>query len=1382
MTDFSLWEVILNGDSLTLTRVVDGVVQPIAPTTVEQRLAKKNELKANRTLLMALPNKHQLKFNIHKDAKSLMEAIEKRFGGNKETKKVQKTLLKQRLPSEWRTHTLIWRNKADLKDQSLDDLFNNLKIYEAEVKISPSTSHNTQNIAFVSSQNTDSTNKPVSVVNSVSLDSTKPPASTLPNVDNLSDAVIYSFFSSQSNSPQLDNDDLKQIDADDLEEMDLKWQMIILTMRARRFLQRIGRNLGANRTTSIGFDMSKLECYNCYRRGHFAREFRSPKDTKNNDTQRRSVPVKTSTSNALVSQCDGVGSYDWSFQAYEEPKNYALVAFTSSSSTSSSGSDSEVALCSKACSKAYATLQSYYDKLTADFRKSQFDVLSYKLVFDCDELNSSESDVSLPTSSVHDRPFAPIIKDWVSNSDDESESEPMPTQKAPIFVQTLEHMKTPRTSVNPVEYPQQTKNHRKDIPKSRVLTRSRLVPLNAARPVTTVVPQTHVKHQKPVNHVVNKPHSPIRRPTDHKPAPKTSNFHQKVTTVKATKVNVVPGTKENWIQVSHGWSPQMTLTFLVDVQGKPHQALKDKGIIDSGCSRQLGTYLISLTLKKSMEDMLHLVEIQKVVRSQAKMCDKKNSVLFTDTECVVLSSDLKLPDENHRLLRVPRENNMYNVDLKNIVPSGDLTCLFAKATLDEELVTKPYNKTPYELLLGRTPSIGFMRPFGCPVTILNTLDPLEKFDGKADEGFLVGYSVSSKAFRLFNSRTRIVQETLHINFLENQPNVAGSGPKWLFDIDTLTQSMNYQPVVIGNQPNSSTDVDAAFDDKENESEVHVSPSSSDKPNKHDEKAKREAKGKNIVYLDDEEDVGAEADFSNLETRITISPIPTTRVHKDHHVIQIIGDLSLAPQTRSMTRMVKDQDGVTQINDEDFHTCMFACFLSQEEPKRVHQALKDPSWIKAMQEELLQFKMQKVWVLVDLPKGFMVYETDVKSVFLYGTIEKEVYVCQHLRFEDLDYPDNVYKVVKALNGLHQALRAWYETLANYLLENGFQRGKIDQILFIKKQKGDILLVQVYVDDIIFGSTNKKLCKAFEKLMKDKFQMSSMAELTFFLGLQVKQKDDGIFISQDKFVAEILRKFGLTNGKLASTPIDTEKPLIKDSDGKDVDVHIYRYLKDKPHLGFWYPKDSLFYLVSYSDSDYAGASLYRKSKTGGCQFLGCRLISWQCKKQTVVATSSTEAEYVTAASCCAQVLWIQNHFLNAVSSKLLLFGLTIDDAHLMLLGHKIVDFLNAHMIQYALMVNPTIYVSCIKHFWTSVSIKKSNDVVKLQALIDKKNVIIIEDTIRQDLLLNDAAGVDCLPNEEIFAELARMGYEKPSTKLTFYNAFFLAQWKFLIQTIL
>nr|GEU62441.1 hypothetical protein [Tanacetum cinerariifolium] len=303
---------------------------------------------------------------------TLMEAIEKRFRGNTKTKKVQKTLLKQQfknftgssskgleqihdrlqnlvsqleihvvslsqediklkflrsLPSEWKTYTLIWRNKADLEEQSLDDLFNNLKIYETEVKQSSSIGTESQNLAFVSSSHTDNTTDSVSAAASVSAACAKLHVYSLPNVDSLSNAVIYSFFASQSTSPQLDNKDFKQIDVDDLEKMDLRWQIAMLTMRARRFLQKTGRNLGANGPTSMGFDMSKVECYNCHIKGHFAKDCRSPKESRR------------------------LGSYDWSYQAEEEPANYALMAFSSNSS-----SDNEVPSCSKAYSKAYAQL------------------------------------------------------------------------------------------------------------------------------------------------------------------------------------------------------------------------------------------------------------------------------------------------------------------------------------------------------------------------------------------------------------------------------------------------------------------------------------------------------------------------------------------------------------------------------------------------------------------------------------------------------------------------------------------------------------------------------------------------------------------------------------------------------------------------------------------------------------------------------------------------------------------------------------------------------------------------------------------------------------------------------------------------------------------
>nr|GEU82883.1 ribonuclease H-like domain-containing protein [Tanacetum cinerariifolium] len=569
MEDYSLWEVILNGDSLTPTRIVDGVVQVIAPTTAEQRLAKKNELKAIGTLLMALLDKHQLKFNIHNDAKSLMEAVEKRFGGNKETKKVQKTLLKQQyekfsgtsseslnqihdrlqklisqleilselisqkdinlkflrsLPSEWKTHTLIWRNKADLEEQSLNDLFNNLKIYKAEVKGSSTSSLNTKNIAFVSSNNTNSTNESVTVVPSVSAASFQAPVSTLPNVDSLSDVVIYSFFASE------------------------------------------------NGTTAIGFYMSKVECYNCHRRGHFARECRSPRDNRNKEAPRRTVPVEVSTSNALVSQCDAVGSYDWSFQVDEEPTNYALMAYAFSGSSSSTGSNNEnlernlkklkkrddLKLTLEKFQTSSKNLSKLLESQISDKTGLGYDSQVFNSqVFDCEELSSKESDDSVPTSLENDmyktgegyhaipppysETFMPPKPDLIFNDAPNASQTYLNVNHA----MRVSHQNSARMT--------QPYSNRNVVPPA-ILTRSRLVPLNAARPVSTVVPQTTMKSPRLVTHVVNKAHSPKRRPINHKPATKNSNFNQKVTIVKVNKVNVVHGTKENWV-----WKPKCTI-------------------------------------------------------------------------------------------------------------------------------------------------------------------------------------------------------------------------------------------------------------------------------------------------------------------------------------------------------------------------------------------------------------------------------------------------------------------------------------------------------------------------------------------------------------------------------------------------------------------------------------------------------------------------------------------------------------------------------------------------------------------------------------------------------------------------------------------------------
>ncbi|GJZ03237.1 putative ribonuclease H-like domain-containing protein [Tanacetum coccineum] len=691
------------------------------------------------------------------------------------------------------------------------------------------------------------------------------------------------------------------------------------------------------------------------------------------------------------------------------------------------------------------------------------------------------------------------------------------------------------------------------------------------------------------------------------------------------------------------------------------------------------------TRKLDFEDVYFVKELKFNLFSVSQMCDKKNSVLFTETECLILSPDFKLPDENQVMLKIPRKDNMYSFDLKNVVPSKGLTCLIAKATNDESnmwhrrlghinfktmnklvkgnlvrglpskifendhscvacqkgkqhkascksklvtsvsqplqilhmdlfgpifvksimgkicdngtefknydmnqfcgikgikrefsnartpqqngvaerknrtfieaartmladsllpipfwaeavntacyvqnrvLVTKPHNKTPYELLIGRTPIISFMRPFGCPVTILNTLDHLGKFNRKVDVGFLVGYSINNKAFRVFNSRTKKVEENLHVNFLK---------------INQMLQEVDHNGCL-------ETNSDAGQAGKENVSDqeyillpsLHTSsnvPSNSKK----DESSPKDDAGKKNEVKDstkedtanlqdtgifrsayDDEYVGAEADLSNLETNMSVSPIPTTRIRKDHPKAQIIREVDYAVQTRRIHKQNKAGlitfiNKQRRTNHKDFQNCR--SYAGRASLVQTTECLdtggftpwKEGHWLVAQgyrQEEGVDYdgvfapvaRIEAIWLFLAFASymDFTVYQMDVKSAFLYGTIEEE------------------------------------------------------KTLFIKKIKNDILLVQVYVDDIFFGSTKESLSTEFEQLMHKRFQMSSIGELTFFLGLQVEHRKDGIFLSQDKYVYDILKKFGFSNVKTASTPMETHKPLSQDTAGIAVDV--------------------------------------------------------------------------------------------------------------------------------------------------------------------------------------------------------------------------------------
>ncbi|GJY32797.1 ribonuclease H-like domain-containing protein [Tanacetum coccineum] len=1110
-TNYALWEVIVNGDAPAIASASGGTEGPIPPKTAKQKLARKNELKAKSTLLLAILDEHILKFHGIKDAKTLWEAIKARLGGNKESKKIQKIILK-----------LQFENFVASRSEVLD------KTYDSCTNEAVNTAHE------------------VSTAN------------------------------------------LEQIDTDDLEEMDLKWRVAMLTMRVKRFLKKTRRNLNFNGKENVGIDKTKVECYNCHRRGHFARECKAPRNqgNRNRDASRRVVPVETPT-NALVVQ-DGICGYDWSFQADEGITNIALMAYTSQGSSSLSSSDSLVHTCSKDCLKSYETLQKQYDQQREALKKSNLEIIGYQIGLESLEariivqeknevvyeediaflnakdkaglgydsqinesevvhsvFNSRESDVdgspvndrfkigegfhavpppytrnNMPSrpdlsfagldNSVYKtkvsetiasktskdnlekpktvRPSAPIIEDWDTDSENDSVFRPKSDQTKPNF-----------TKINFVKSNENVKSAIWQVPVNAVKQSSprAATSIVTARPVNIAATKSKVNDALPKTYSYFKAHSLVRRDFNRKSAAKTNNFNEKVKTTRVNNVTTDGRKAVVSAAVGNGKNAVKSSTCWI---------LRPTGNVIDHTSKDSGSYMLKIfdyvdlqgklksIIKRLMVDLLHLEEVLKevfffatkdetsgilitFVTSIEKQINHKVKIIRCDNGTKFKNNDMnqfcgmKGIKMEFSIARTPQQNGVAKRKNKTLIKAAKTMLadsllhitFWAEAVStayyvqNRVLVTKPHNKTPYVLLHGRPPNISFMRPFECPVTILNTLDLLGKFDEKADDGFFVGYSINSKAFRVFNVKRNLMKE------------------------------------------------------------------------------------------------------------------PANK-----------GD-------RNFTK--KEEESLNKENDQN---------------------------------------VQDFRAKLD---NFLVQQKEVRRVPFY---KKKLY---------MDY-------IKLLElGMRLCLPTYLK------MENGYRRGTIDKTLFIKKDRGDIL-----------------------------FQMSSIRELTFFLGLQVQQKEDGIFISQDKYVADILKKFDFTTVKATSTLIETNKALNKDEEAEYVDVHLYRlmigslmyliasrpdimfvvcacarfqvtpktshlyavkrifrYLKGLPKLGLWYPKDSPFDLEAFSDSDFAGASLDRKSTTGGCQFLGKRFISWQCKKQTIVVNSTTEAEYVVAAIYCGQVLWIQNQML-------------------------------------------------------------------------------------------------------------------------------------------
>ncbi|GJS20089.1 putative ribonuclease H-like domain-containing protein [Tanacetum coccineum] len=1100
----------------------------------------------------------------------------------------------------------------------------------------------------------------------------------------------------------------------------------MLTMRKRRFLKNTGRKLDMANKERIGFDKSKVECFNCHKNRHFSRECRAPRnqDNRNMEPTRRIVLVEETTSKALVSY-------------------------------SSSSTNSEVSNDSNCCSsylECVKDLKEQNEQLVKDLRIAR--------IMDKCKIGLEYNAVPPPYTGnfMPSKPYLvyPSLDDFV----DESVSESVVENS---IVETNEPKTARKQNGAPIIEDWVSESEEEDIPKVNTVKATRV---NTARPKAVI------------SAVKGNNGNAIKASAYYKEidggfvafGDESNLWHRRLghvnfkTMNKLVRGNLVRGLPLKLFEINQ--------TCVACQKGKQHRAsCKTKTVSSISQPLQiLHTDLFGATFEKSlMKKIYYLVVTDDFSRFSWVFLlatkDETSEILKTFITCIENLIDLKVKviryDNGTKfknwvmnkfcemmgikrefiVARTPQQNGVAERKIRTLIEvartmladSKLLTTFWAEVVniacyvQNRVLVIKPHNKTPYEIFLGRKPALSFMRPFGCPVTILNTIDHLGKFDGKADEGFFVGHSNNNKAFRVLNSRTRIVEENLHIKFNENTPNIAGS-TKAGDDADLPFSSSSKSSPDAGFKPSGEEQKKDAKDsevpsteelrvDHHNDVDENIVYGCADDPNI--------PPLEDIVYSDNDEDVGEQADMNNLDSYIQVSSVPTTRIHKDHPLEQVIGDLHSAPLTRKMSQ-------------QNFRE------------------------LEAMQEELLQFKLQQVWTLVDLPHGkraigtkwvyknkkdkrgivirnkarlvaqghtqeegidydevfalvarieairlflayasfkdFMVYQMDVKSAFLYEKIEEEVYVCQPPRFEDLDFPNRVYKVEKALYGLHQAPRAWNETLSTYLLDNGFQRGKIDKSLFIKRDQGDILIVQ------------------------------------------------------------ILKKFGFSDVKTASTPMETHKPLLKDPDGEDVDEHLYRsmigslmyltssrpdiiYLKGQPKLGLWYLKDSPFDLVAYTDSDYAGASLDRRSTTGGCQFLGCMLISWQCKKQTMVANSTTKAEYMAASSCCGQVLF-KNPVLHSKTKHIKIRHYFIRDSN----EKKLIQMIKIHTIMNIAYLLTNAFDIGENSQWgnadTSPSGWEEGDCHRVN--------------YERDLRLEDVDGTDCLPNASIFEQLELIGF--------------------------
>ncbi|GJS35487.1 putative ribonuclease H-like domain-containing protein [Tanacetum coccineum] len=663
-------------------------------------------------------------------------------------------------------------------------------------------------------------------------------------------------------------------------------------------------------------------------------------------------------------------------------------------------------------------------------------------------------------------------------------------------------------------------------------------------------------------------------------------------------------------------------------------------------------------------------------------------------------------------------------------------------TQNRSIIIPTHEKTAYHIINDRKPSIKHLHIFGCTCYLTRDGENLDKMKEKGDTCILVGYSTKSKGYRVYNKRTRLIVESIHLRFDEfkemsetsvandtsglvpqrqkasdyDNPDPAPELQNVYPSADTAVPSQQELDLLFGplydeffndgtsrvNKSSSPTD-NSVPQDTHPSTNIQPTSEPSTPTNAHAEENNVDQAEFTNPFCTPVQEIAESSSRNSGNSNVHTFNQPQNseyRWTKDHPLTQVRGNPSKPVQTRRQLAT-------------DPEMCMFALTVSIVEPKNIKEAMADSAWIEAMQDELHQFDRLQVWELVDKPfgknviklkwlwknkkdedqtvirnkarlvakgyaqeegidfdesfapvarleavrifvayaahKSFPIYQMDVKTAFLNGPLKEEVYVAQPDRFVDPDHPNKVYRLRKALYRLKQAPRAWYDQLLKFLISKGFTKGIIDPTLFTIKYGEDILLVQIYVDDIIFGSTNPKFLKRFEKLMHGRFKMSLMREMKFFLALQIHQSPRGIFINQAKYTLEILKKHGMEKGQSIGTPMATKPKLDADLSGEPVDQTDYR-----SKIG------SLMYLTS-SRPDIVQAVCYcaryqarptekhlkevkrililKRYHSHGTQFLGDKLVSWMSKKQDCTAMSSAEAEYVALSASCAQVMWMR-----------------------------------------------------------------------------------------------------------------------------------------------